>query len=142
MAHLFLSDEWLDAVLALGAEYADVQLPPDGSIVMNQVIREVPFGDGRVHISVDTTSGFPEITRGHRDDAEVTVTTDYRTALSVLVEQDAQAVMAAFMAGKILIEGDLAKLMGMQATAQLAEQHPARAEIARRLRELTSTESG
>ncbi len=137
MAHVFLSDEWLDAVLALKDEYATESLETEHSIVMNQLISEVPFGTGSIEISVDTTSGFPDITRGLRDGADVTVKTDYSTAKSVLVDQDPQAVMQAFMSGRILIEGDLAKLMTMQASAMALEDHPARAEVARRLKELT-----
>ena len=137
MAHAFLSDEWLAAVLALRDEFGQTDIPPEASIVMNQVISEVPFGTGTLEISVDTSSGMPYVTKGHADNADVTVKTDYATAKSVLVEQDSQAIMQAFMSGKILVEGDLAKLLTMQASAMSAEPHPQRDELAQRLKALT-----
>lgn len=138
MAHTFLSDEWFDAVMALKDQHAPDTISAEFSIVMNQVISEVPFGTGRLEISVDTTSGAPHIVRGHRERADVTVRTDYATAKSVLIDQDPQAVMQAFMSGRILVEGDIAKLMTIQASAMGAvEQHPDRAEIAKKLKDLT-----
>ncbi|MDG2262370.1 MAG: SCP2 sterol-binding domain-containing protein [Actinomycetota bacterium] len=137
MAHAFLSDEWLAAVLALRDEFDQVDMPAEARIVMNQVISDVPFGDGKLEISVDTTSGALDIKKGHLDNADVMVRTDYATAKSVLVEQDPQAVMQAFMSGKILVEGDIAKLMTMHASAMSAEPHPQRNEPSRRLRNLT-----
>jgi hypothetical protein len=137
MTHIFLSDEWLEAIGALQTEFATGDVPQEAQIVMNQVISDVPFGEGTIEISVDTTSGVLDISKGHRASADVTVKTDYDTAKSVLVEQDSQAIMAAFMSGRILIEGDLTKLMTMQASALSAEPHPHRDELARRLKSLT-----
>jgi len=137
MAHAFLSDEWLSAVLALRDEFDQAETPSEASIVMNQVISEMPFGDGKLEISVDTTNGLVDIRKGHVENADVTVKTDYATAKSVLVEQDPQAIMQAFMSGKILVEGDLVKLMTMQAAAMSAEPHPQRDELAKRLKALT-----
>ena len=45
---------------------------------------------------------------------EATVTTDYETASKLFVDQDPAAVMQAFMSGKIKIDGDMMKVMGMQ----------------------------
>ena len=137
MNHVFLSEEWLDAVLALRAEYTGGDVPPEAQIVMNQIISDVPFGEGRIEISVDTTAGVLDIRRGHHDSADVTVRTDYETAKSVLVDQDSQAVMHAFLSGRILVEGDLTKLMTMQAAALTADPHPRRDELAQKLKALT-----
>lgn len=139
MAHEFLSDDWLDAVLELRDEFELDSHETELSIVMNQVITDVPFGDGRIEISLDTRSGFPEIKRGHVDDAEVTITTDYETAKSTLVHQDASATMQAFMSGRILIQGDLAKLMTIQAAAATVPPSDTRNEVARRLKQITLT---
>ena len=89
-------------------------------------------------MAVDTSSGVPDVRRGHVEGADVTVTTDYATAKSVLVDQDPQAVMQAFMSGKIAVEGDMVKLMTMQASAASVERHPARDEIATRLKDITA----
>jgi hypothetical protein len=52
--------------------------------------------------------------RGHADVADVTLTTDYETAREVLLSGDAQVGMQAFMAGKVRLQGDFAKLMAAQ----------------------------
>jgi len=137
MSHTFLSDEWFEAALALRDEFVTEVPASDLSIVMNQVITGAPFGDGRVEISVDTRSGFPEFNRGHAEDAEVTITTDYETAKAALIDQDPQAAMQAFMSGKILIQGDMAKLMTIQATAATLPPDETRDEVAQRLKQIT-----
>jgi putative sterol carrier protein len=54
--------------------------------------------------------------KGHLEDADVTITTDYDTAKKILVDQDPQAGMQAFMSGRIKVQGDMMKLMQMQGT--------------------------
>lgn len=132
MAMPFLSDEWLDAVLALQAEYRDKVPPPAVRMRMNQIITGVPFGDGTVHLHVDTTAGVAVMGRGHLEAADVTVTTDYETAKSLLVARDQQAAMQAFMQGKIRAQGDLAKLM-----VPPPPKNEAQIEMEQKIRELT-----
>ena len=64
---------------------------------------------------LDTSSGDVVMDLGSLDDADVTVTTDYDTAKAIFVLQDAAAGMQAFMTGKIQVQGDMMKLMAMQA---------------------------
>jgi putative sterol carrier protein len=116
MPHPFLSDEWLDEARAIREKYVGQTAPIGHKVKMNQVITGVPFGDGDIELSMDTTSGEVILEKGHLDDADVTVTTDYDTARKIFVDQDPQAGMQAFMAGKIKVQGDMAKLMAMQAT--------------------------
>jgi putative sterol carrier protein len=63
---------------------------------------------------MDTSGGEVEMDEGHIDGAEVTVTLDYETAKAIIVDQNPQAAMQAFMAGKIKVQGDMTKLMAMQ----------------------------
>jgi putative sterol carrier protein len=116
VTHQFLSDEWMDAVREIRARYADQAAPVPYKVKLNQVITSVPFGDGEVHLYVDTTDGSVHMERGQIDDAEVTLTTDYDTAKSIIVDQDQAAAMQAFMSGKIRVQGDMTKLMMMNAT--------------------------
>lgn len=107
----FLSDEWLGAVLALQEEYRE-QVPGAAvSMRMNQIITEVPFGEGTIHLSTDTTSGKGVMGRGHLENPDVTLTTDYATAKQLIANNDQQAAMQAFMQGKIKAAGDMAKIM-------------------------------
>jgi Zn-dependent metalloprotease len=111
----FLSDEWMAEAKAIRQKYAGQGAQIPHKIKMNQVITGVPFGDGEVKLHMDTSSGEVVLDKGHMDDAEVTVTTDYETAKAIFVEQNPQAGMQAFMQGKIKVQGDMTKLMALQA---------------------------
>lgn len=110
----FLSDEWIDAARALRAQHQGPAAQPP--VRMNLVVEEVPFGSGSLEAHVDTTGGEVEIELGHLESPDVRVVLDYDTARAVLVESDGQAAIQAFMAGKIRVEGDLAKLLQYQAS--------------------------
>jgi putative sterol carrier protein len=114
MSYPFLSEEWMSAAKAIREKYADTAAKPTAIIRMNQVITEVPFGDGTVKSYLDTSSGDVVMELGELETADVTITTDYATARSVFVDQDQAASMQAFMAGKIKVQGDMMKMMAMQ----------------------------
>ena len=83
---------------------------------MNQVISGAPFDDGAdIHIYMDTTDGTMTLEKGELEDPEVTVSTDWETARKIFVDQDQAAGMQAFMSGKIKVQGDMTKLMMMNA---------------------------
>ena len=109
----FLSDEWLAEVRKLGEEHQG-----GGGVAhavkMNQIITDVPFGDGTINAHMDTSSGEMLMDMGHVDNPDVTVTLDYETAKAIFVDGNPQAGMQAFMAGKVKVQGDMTKLMAMQ----------------------------
>ncbi len=110
--HPFLSDEWFSIVEKLVEEHG-ADAPPQANIVVNLVITGTPFGDERkMHMGARDGKGHWGI--GHADDADVTLTTDYETAKDVFVSNNPQAGMQAFMAGKVKVQGDMAKLMASQ----------------------------
>lgn len=129
----FLTDQWIQAVAELQASYAD-RLPA-AAVAMraNQVVTGAPFGEGTVQLHIDTTGGHPRLGIGHVDPADVTVTTDYETAKSFFVQQDQQAIMQAFMQGKIKVQGDMGKLM-----VPPPPKNEAQKELDQRVRELTA----
>jgi hypothetical protein len=133
----FLSEEWLAEARRIYEEHRGQAPTPAQPLRMNQVITEVPFGDGTIKAHLDTSSGELEIDIGHIDGAEVTVTLDYGTARAVLVNGDLQAAMQAFMSGRIKTEGDITRLMSLQ-LAGAGSPYPSAAEIARRIQEITS----
>ena len=115
MPHAFLSDEWITEARAI-RERHDAQRPPvTQSIRMNLVVNGAPFGDGTVRSYLDTSSGQPVLELGELDSPDVTLTTDYETAKTIFVEQDPAAGMQAFMTGKVVVQGDMMKLMTLQA---------------------------
>lgn len=113
----FLSDEWIAAAREIRARHAadEVEVPSD-PIRMNQVITDVPFGDGMILSYLDTSSGEIVIERGELDEPDLTVTTDWETAKTVFVDQDIAAATQAFLQGRIKVQGNMMKLMMMQAS--------------------------
>ena len=114
MPHPFLSAEWMAEAKAIRARHAGETTKVTQVLKINQIVTGAPFGDGTVESHLDTSSGDVVMDRGHLEDADVTVTTDYETAKAIFVEQDAAAGMQAFMTGKIQVQGDMMKLMAMQ----------------------------
>jgi len=131
----FLSDEWLEQARKIRAEYAGKAPNIPHAVRMNLNITAVPFSEEDVKAHLDTTSGELELDTGHLETQDLLVTVDYDTAKAILVEGNPQAGMQAFMAGKVRVEGDMAKLMALQ--TQPAATDPEAAEMATRLREIT-----
>ena len=129
----FLSDEWMDEAKKIREEYRGKTAPMAHKVKMNQVITDVPFGEGTIDAHMDTSSGEMEMETGHIEGADVKVTLDYATAKAIFVDQNPQAGMQAFMAGKIKVEGDMTKLMAMQQGAPDASAQ----EIAAKISEIT-----
>jgi putative sterol carrier protein len=84
---------------------------------MNQVITEAPFSGEEIHVHMDTSDGELKMDLGHIENADLTVTVDWVTAKAIFVDQNPQAGMEAFMAGKVKVQGDMTKLMAMQQSA-------------------------
>ena len=131
----FLSDQWLDEARKIRAEYEGKTTPIAHSVRMNLVVTAVPFSDDDINAHVDTSSGELALDTHHLDAPDLTVTVDYDTAKAILIEGNPQAGMQAFMAGKIRVEGDMAKLMALQAAPPPADSSAA--ELAVRLRDIT-----
>jgi putative sterol carrier protein len=131
--YAFLSDEWMEAAKAVRDEYADQVSPPAHAIRMNQVVTDVPFGDGTINTYLDTSGGEAVMELGELDTPDLTVTTDYATAKAITVDGDAQVAMQAFMQGKVKVQGDMSKLMLLQQ----APADPVQTEIQAKIQELT-----
>jgi len=129
----FLSDDWIIEARRIREEYDSGASVPH-QVRMNLVVTEVPFGEGSIDAHLDTSEGSVRLDLGHLDPADLKVTVDYLTAKSILVEGNSQAGMQAFMAGKIRVEGDMAKLMALQTVPPDANTQ----EVAQRLRDITA----
>jgi len=84
---------------------------------------------------LDTSTGELILDTGHLENQDLKVTVDYDTAKAILIEGNPQAGMQAFMAGKIKVKGDMAKLMALTAAPA---PDPNAAALATRLREMTA----
>lgn len=108
MAHVFLSDEWFDAVEGLRDEMPE----PAAAIKdlkLNIVVAGGPDGDREIHMAAG------QFERGLAEGAPTKLTVPYEVAKSMFIDGNQQAGMQAFMSGQIKVEGDMTKLMAMQA---------------------------
>ncbi len=137
----FLSVEWIDAARALREEYSE-QIPASSiEARVNIVVTEIPHGDEpTLNGKIDTSSGQTIIDHGHLDDPELTVTVDYQTAKAAFVTRDQTEVMQAFLAGKILVDGDVSKLLALQPGPQ-TEIDPIAIEMYHKLDEMTAKDA-
>jgi len=132
----FLTEEWVDAAKQIREEIeGDVPAPPH-AVRLNIVTTEVPFGDSDVEAHLDTSGGELKMDLGHLDEADLTISIDYATLKAIVVDQNQQAGMQAFMAGKIkVIQGDMTKLMAMAQGG--AAGGDLQAEVAAKIQEIT-----
>ena len=133
--YAFLSDEWVTEARKIREEFEGKGGAPMPQLIrMNLVITEVPFADGAIDAHMDSSDGSLKLDLGHIEPVDLKVTLDYGTAKAILVEGNPQVGMQAFMAGKVKVEGDMGKLMAMQAAPPDATAQ----EIAGRLRAITA----
>ncbi|MGH7733720.1 MAG: SCP2 sterol-binding domain-containing protein [Gemmatimonadales bacterium] len=130
----FLSDEWVSEARRIREEFDGKGGPVPHQIRMNLVITDVPFAAGAIDAHMDSSEGQLRLDVGHIEPVDLKVTLDYVTAKSILIDGNPQAGMQAFMAGRVKVEGDMAKLMAMQAAPPDASAQ----ELATRLRDITA----
>lgn len=137
--YAFLSEKWIVAARKIRDEFS-ADAPAAPSVTMNLIVTEVPFDEPTMHAHVDSRSGTLDLDEGHLDQAEVTVSADYHTVKSLLVDQDAAAAMSAFLNGKIRVQGDLGKLLALQAQAGSVDPaaRTAAEQIAARVKAITA----
>ena len=107
----FLSDEWIAEARKIREEFKGEVPAGENSVKLNQVITDVPFGEGTLNAHLDTSGGELDLETGHLDDAEVSITLDYETAKAVFI--DPQSAIQHFMAGRIKVQGDMTKLLAV-----------------------------
>jgi hypothetical protein len=159
MGYEFLSEEWVKAVRAIRDEYEhrapEVELP---ALRVNLAITGAPEhlgDDGIVSAHADTSGRGITLDLGGLDDPDLTVTVDHDTAYALLVEQRPNAVLGAFLMGRIKVSGDVAALteqhgvdlaalpallasLGVTGSSTLADLDPVAAEIGDRIRAITA----
>jgi hypothetical protein len=108
MPHVFLSDDWFDAVEELRDEMPE---PPAAAkdLKINIVVAGGPDGDREIHMDGG------RFERGLAEGAPTKLTVPFDVARAMFIDGNQQAGMQAFMSGQIKVEGDMTKLMAMQA---------------------------
>ena len=121
MSHVFLSDPWLDEVKKLSDEAGVSGMPP--GVQLNLVVTGGPDGDRELHVAEGTFG------KGLLDGAPTKLTVPYEVAKAMFVKGDQAAAMQAFMSGQIKVEGDMTKLMAMQAQPPSADADALQAKV-------------
>ena len=116
----FLSEAWFDAVEGIRKEMGDLP-PPAGieDVILNVVINGHPEGDKNITLKAG------QFDRGHTDGAPTKLTIPFDVAVKMFVERDQQAGMQAFMAGQIVVEGDMSLVMRMQSAGAPTDEQKA-----------------
>ncbi len=109
MAHAFLTDGWFDEAEKIRAEINPEVPEMMKDLVINLVVKDGPDGD----IEAKMEAG--RFVKGLADEAPTKLTVPYDVAKKMFIDQDSEASMQAFMSGQIQVEGDMTKLMAMQA---------------------------
>ncbi len=131
----FLSEEWVTQARAIQQEYEGQGVPPAAQVKINLTITDVPddVSSDDIAARMDTTKGTVELDLGHFDQADAGISVGYDTAKAFIVDGNQQAMMQAFMQGKVKITGDMTKVLALQA----AGPDPVAVEVAKRLQALT-----
>ena len=108
MAQTFLSDGWFAEAERIQAEINPPVPPAIKDLKINMQVTGGPSGD----VSFRMDNG--RMLKGHAPDAPTKLVVPFDVAKAMLVDQNQQAAMNAFMSGQIRVEGDMAKLMQMQ----------------------------
>ena len=139
-AHPFLSPEWIVEARKIRDAYADRAPDPTEEIRANLVITDAPFTDAEIEGHVDTTGGSIIVDEGHIEDPEITVKTDYDTAKTLFVDRDPSGAMEAFMMGKVLVTGDVSRVLAFASTPPPTDPDELALanEIASRLSDITA----
>ncbi len=109
MGWQFLCDEWFDEAEKIRAEIAPEVPAIIKDLVINLKVTGGPSGD------VEAKMDGGRFVKGLAADAPTTLTVPYDVAKKMFIENDQNASMQAFMSGQIQVEGDMAKIMSMQA---------------------------
>lgn len=104
----FLTEEWADAVeSAVNASEGFRNAVANAALKLQFNISDAPSGDVQYYLAA--ADGSAEVAVGELADADVTIGQNYETAINI-AKGDLN-VQTAFMAGKLKVEGNLAKLM-------------------------------
>ena len=108
MSVKFLSEDWLSAVnetLAADGDYGAATESTD--LGLQFVVTDAPEGD--VEYTVTMADGTTTYAPGSSDDVDATIRSNYDTARAIFSGD--LNTQAAFISGKLKVEGNLAKIM-------------------------------
>lgn len=110
----FLSDDWFAQVATLNESAGDLNVPPslqetfNASLIGDDTI-SLHLKDGKIH-------------KGLSSEAVASISIDKDTLAELIAGKDMNVAMEAFMTGKLRIDGDMSKVMGLQSARPTPEQ--------------------
>jgi hypothetical protein len=129
MGHVFLSDGWFAEVDKILSE-VDPPVPAAlQDLVINLRVTGGPQGD------VEARMAGGRLLSGFGAGAPTTLSLPFDVARKMMVENDQNAAMQAFMTGQIQVEGDMTRLMAMQAAGPPSAESQ---QVAERIRAMTA----
>lgn len=109
----FLSKEWFINLEKLNKEATDLPLSPSiASLVVNfeiEAVATLHLKQGKLH-------------QGKLPEAQATITINKQNLQNLLLEPSSSAVIAAFIAGDIGVQGDMSSLLALQSVKPTPEQ--------------------
>ena len=133
----YSSDEWLAESRKIREEYRDRVPKIPVTVRMNQIINDVPFGDGVILAHVDTSSGQLDIDIGHLESPDLTVTLNYDTAKAILIDGDARGSHERLPWANRKVDGDHHQDARLAAGAAGSSSDPGAAELVKRIQAIT-----
>jgi putative sterol carrier protein len=118
LAVKFLSDEWAKAFTDAMNSNEDFKQAAGSQSSKVQNVVNSPEGEKRFYLKLE--GGQVEVATGDLPDAEATITQDYDTAVALFKNE--LTGTAAYMSGKIKVQGDLMKLMQMQGVQAVGQK--------------------
>jgi hypothetical protein len=129
MGQVFLSNDWFAEVDKITNEINPPVPPAIKDLVINFRVKGGPEGD------VEARMEGGRFLKGFGANAPATVNLPFDVARKMLVENDQNAAMQAFMSGQIAVEGDMTRLMAMQAAGPPSAESQ---QVAERVRAITA----
>jgi putative sterol carrier protein len=129
VAQEFLSEGWFSEVDRIQNEVNPPVPAAIKDLKINMQVTGAPSGD----VAFRMEGG--KLVKGHAADAPTKLVIPFATAKAMLIDQNQQAVMQAFMSGQIRVEGDMAKLMQMQ---MAGPPSPEATKVSQLIKEMTT----
>ena len=128
MGHKFLSATWFSEAEKIQNEISPPVPDVIKDLVINFRVKGTPDGD------VEARMAGGRFQKGFGAGAPTTINLPYDVAKKMIVENDQNAAMQAFMSGQIQVEGDMGKIMMMQAAGPPSAES---LKVAERIRAMT-----
>ena len=128
MSHPFLSDDWFAESTKIFEEIAPPVPDVLQKLVINLRVKGGPDGD------VEARMAGGQLLKGLGESAPTTLNIPYDVARKMLIDNDQNAAMQAFMGGQIQVEGDMSQIMAMQAAGPPSSES---LQVAERIRAMT-----